>query len=494
MKKVEIKDQKSPSTNGGKKSFLNPHEVIALVLTTFICGFILLPKFTANKTSEFKASSLEDYILLGYGVSAITATGSKDSPFHTDVYFMYYEDNGTDAEYARVNDIFQYTVPKIHALSDRYNYYYTETIYPDEEGFFVDSILNHPIPNPAVVYQKTNPFPQSETRLNNLRVLNENLNKGPLEIPFDLYNLLTIGKEMTIYTNSGYNMFVGSLSSFWDQQNDLTNNDYPQLNDPRANTDEGRANRTLVDRLQSYIPLTEEEVNATLSLSTVDGKYYANFVAPGVEVGDLTITVGGIAKGYCNEIIETQMQSNELGKGVIYGGASSINALSGYIDPSLPWKLAIQSNAVANSANGFDAKAFGFSYLGAFGMSTSGGDSLWSNYYFEDDEGNIFHRHHIIDARTGEPSNYGIVDVNVLSNFLTGSRLDALTTALMCLPISEGENLLENIRQDYTAEDNDILYGAWLLQAGNTNVFNIKAEAEYIPLLSELNDVKISKI
>ncbi len=239
MKKVEIKDQKSTSTNGGKKSFLNPHEVIALVLTTFICGFILLPKFTANKTSEFKASSLEDYVLLGYGVSAITAAGSKDSPFHTDVYFMYYEDNGTDAEYARVNDIFQYTVPKIHALSDRYNYYYTETIYPDEEGFFVDSILNHSIPNPAVVYQKTNPFPQSENRLNNLRVLNENLNKGPLEIPFDLYNLLTIGKEMTIYTNSGYNMFVGSLSSFWDQQNDLTNNDYPQLNDPRANTDEG---------------------------------------------------------------------------------------------------------------------------------------------------------------------------------------------------------------------------------------------------------------
>lgn len=73
------------------------------------------------------------------------------------------------------------------------------------------------------------------TRLNNLRVINESLNLGKVEVPYDLYELLRLSCELSIKTNSAFNIFVGELSDWWNTQIDVEQTYDREHSDPMNN-------------------------------------------------------------------------------------------------------------------------------------------------------------------------------------------------------------------------------------------------------------------
>ena len=71
-------------------------------------------------------------------------------------------------------------------------------------------------------------------------------------------------------------------------------------------------------------------------------------------------------------------------------------------------------------------------------MSTSGNYTTGKSYSFIDYENQeIVYRHHILDSNTGLPSNYHR-SVTIFSETIDAAILDALSTTLVNLPIDEG--------------------------------------------------------
>lgn len=484
-----------------KKRFFSPLEIITISITVlFVIVLILTTITTGGK--EFVESNLDDYIRAGIVTEIynkpISETGraERQTPFGavSGSYQLLMEPNSSDEEVESVNNLFQFVVPKLHALSDRHNYYSEATVYPD--GYFVEAISETSIPDAAIVvsYEHANlAETKASPRINNLRVVNESLNMGPVEVPYDLYHLLQVSVDLTIQTNSAFSIFVGELSSWWNEQIDSNKTPYPLESEPLVN----ETNRTYLNKLQSYIPLTEEEINETLKFIEKDDKYYVDFSSKFATVGELSITLGGIAKGYANEVLTTCLTKAELNRGLFFGSGSSIDVLSNYFNANEGWNITVTSNSVASKENDYNTQAFGISFNNApFSLSTSGGDQIGQNYYFTTVEGLSYHRHHIIDARTGEPANYKIVDINILSSVLTSYELDALTTALMCMSVEAGEELVKQINEakaDEVGQGDVALRACWLTREKYGAPFEAFATNEYFDYVVPLNNIKISK-
>ncbi len=485
-----------------KKRFFSPLEIIAIGITILLVVVLLLTSIsTVGK--DFVESNLDDYIHAGIVTEIynkpVSETGraERQTPFGavSGSYQLLMEPNSSEEEVKSVNNLFQFVVPKIHALSDRHNYYSEATIYPD--GYFVEPLIATEIPFAAKVVSNdlaNSPEVKSSPRINNLRVINESLNMGPVEVPYDLYHLLQVSVDLTIKTNSAFNLFIGELSLWWNEQIDSNKTPYPLESEPLAN----ETNRAHLNKLQSYIPLTSEEINETLKFIEKDNKYYVDFSSAKANVGELSITLGGIAKGYANEVLVNCLTKAELNRGLFFGAGSSIDVLSHYFNANEGWNITVTSNSVASKENGYNTEAFGISFNNApFSLSTSGGDQIGQNYYFTTVEGVTYHRHHIIDARTGEPANYKIVDVNIISSVLTSYELDAITTALMCMSVEAGEELVKQINEAKAAEvgQGDVaLRACWLTREKYGAPFKAFATNEYFDYVVPLNNIKISKI
>ncbi|MCX5775660.1 MAG: FAD:protein FMN transferase [Firmicutes bacterium] len=184
-----------------------------------------------------------------------------------------------------------------------------------------------------------------------------------LEVPFDLYNILSIGKEMTILSHSDFNMFVGELSDFW---NGLIDDSDYQVEYETMDPYYYEPSRLKVERLQSVLPLSEAEVDAVLELKEENNKYYVRFNQfKDAALGEISITLGGIGKGYANDIISKKLTDLGLTHGAIVGGASSNTTLGDRYGDTV-WTWTLESPSVLSDYS------FKIIRNGAYGMSTSG--------------------------------------------------------------------------------------------------------------------------
>lgn len=497
----EVKLTNEEKTPEKKPRFFNAGEIVAIIVTFLIIVILLLTLI--DTSPPFVSSDLKtNYTALGYESNIYQQpetsgqSSYRQNPFGAvaGTYRLHYPNNTSDEEQKRVDEIFAYVTPKLHALSDRHNYYTLEAIYPD--GYSSEPLIKQQIPsNPKIMSLETanSEEVKNGTRLNNLRVINESLNLGKVEVPYDLYELLRLSCELSIKTNSAFNIFVGELSDWWNTQIDVEQTYDREHSDPMNN--EASAKRLAT--LKSYVPLNEEQIKDTLIFSEENGNYYVEFKKEGVPIGDLSITLGGIAKGYANEVIKTHLLKEELNQGLLFGSASSIDVLSPYFIPNENWKIILTSYSVGTKDNNYNKDAFGITFgKTPFSLATSAGDQFMKNYYITNKDGKTYHRHHIIDATTGEPANHQIVDVNIISTVLTSAELDALTTALMCLSLEDGQALVKAINEQYPVnnEDEVILGACWLMREKFDAPFEAFATSNYFPHLVALNNITITKI
>lgn len=356
--------------------------------------------------------------------------GSRVDAFHTEFYVAY--ENTEESILEQVKDVLDEYLVSYHKQFDRHHEYFA--ISPENEA------------RPTLEEQTNLP------RLHNLYYLNHHLDEK-VEISKPLYEILFKGKEYTLNAPEGaFNMFIGSLYDFWTP---LTQPGGNKNNDPLNN----ELKRLELERLLTFVPKTINEVNDTLLLEEQDDKYYATLKSFNeAQVGDFSISLGALAKGYMADILEDVLTKKGLVNGLLYGGASSITFLKNGIYGQ-PFKM-----NVANIIPSRNEPSFTFSRSDRYRMSTSG---TYNGFIFEHNEEKVI-RSHILNPISGYPAQKSQQLVSVLSKTLTNLELDYLTTTLIALDETSGLDYLE---EKYATEDYQFIY----LGENNEGYYAIKS-------------------
>lgn len=174
-----------------------------------------------------------------------------------------------------------------------------------------------------------------------------------------------------------------------------------------------------------------------------------------LKIHGAAIDLGGIGKGAaCDAAVQAYQEAGAKAGIVAVGG--SIGLYGEKPDGSL-WRLAVRDP----KSGGGKAEEMGILDLASGFVSTSGS---YEKMFTE----NGMTYHHILDPKTGYPSESGLVSVTVVSN--SGALSDALATAVFVLGAEKGMELLESygaggilIAQDDRVQVSDSLKDAFQL-------------------------------
>lgn len=367
------------------KTFFTPKEWLILAIASLLSAIILSSTFWLVPIQQ----GVNPYQLLAYNIDVRDRTGERLDPFYT-IFFANYEAKATEEEKQQVTTILAQEVQRLHRYGDRHHEFLSD---PDD--------VNSPI-------------------FHNLKVLNQMHGQNQwLAIDDTFYHLLSEAKAMTKFTDGAFNMFIGSVSDFWDDllDNPLYRIQYTQL-DPAYNPLQRLA---LASRMQ-YVPLTHADVDEVLELKIEDDQPFVRFnTFRQSPAGSIKITLGGIAKGFANDIIADQLSGQSFTRGYISNGTSSITTLGPrYGNAPYRWQV--------TSPHPSSEFAFTIEKPGRHSLSTSG---AYGGFRMPLGSARVL-RHHIIDPRTGYPSSQAI-ELNVISSSYPAGRLDALSTAMMTM-------------------------------------------------------------
>lgn len=180
----------------------------------------------------------------------------------------------------------------------------------------------------------------------------------------------------------------------------------------------------------------------------------------GLKYKDQAIDVGGIAKGYAADEVKKILIKNGIKSAIINLGGNIV--VLGSKTDNKPWKVGIQDPLKPRGEFAGTISAVNKSIV------TSG------NYerYFEA-EGKRYH--HIIDPRTGYPSESEIISVSVISELSIDG--DGLSTGLYIMGINKAYSLieaLEGVDAVFVTSDKKIY-----VTSGIKNNFSVANENEY---------------
>jgi thiamine biosynthesis lipoprotein ApbE len=387
------------------KSFFSPKEWFILFMSTLLSAIILSSSVWITPVQQ----GVNPYQLLAYNIDVRDRTGERLDPFYT-IFFANYEAKASIEEKQQVSDLLEQEVQRLHRYGDRHHEFLSN---PDD-------------PNSTVFH--------------NLKVLNAMHGQQQwLAIDETFFDLLSEAKAMTQFTDGAFNMFIGTVSDFWDDllDNPLYRLQYTQL-DPAYNPLQRLA---LESRIQ-YVPLTNDDVDQVLELKIEAEQPYVRFnTFRQSPAGSIKITLGGIAKGFANDIIADQLSSQELTRGYISNGTSSITTL-GPRYGNVPYRWQVTSPHPSADY------AFTIEKPGRHSLSTSG---AYAGFRMPLGSTRVL-RHHIIDPHTGYPSKQAI-ELNVISSTYPAGRLDALSTAMMTMDKTTAMQYREEIlAQGYDLE------------------------------------------
>jgi len=364
------------------QALLTPKETLILSVSVVISALILSSLFWLQPVQQ----GVNPYTLLAFNIRVEDRNGKRLDPFYT-IFFANYEAKAPQGERDEVTAMLTENVIRLHPYADRYHLFFNQ---------------------------------DRSANLTNLKILNEAYGQSEwLAIDQPFYELLTLAKEMTIFTDGAFNMFLGHVSDFWDDR--LSDPNY-RLNfrreDPAYNP---RHRRDLMQRL-SYVPLTETAVGQTLELKAEADGYFARFnTYQNAPLGALKISLGAIAKGYANDVMADRLAEAGYTRGYISNGTSSITTMGPrYGDAPYRWQL--------TSPHPSARFALTIEKPGRHSLSTSGAYTGFSMPI-----GSTRRlRHHIINPKTGYPSQQAI-EINVISSRYSAAKLDALSTAFMTM-------------------------------------------------------------
>lgn len=240
--------------------------------------------------------------------------------------------------------------------------------------------------------------------LENLYTVNQTENGVHRTVTVDAHviELLLFAKEMYGKTAGILNVGMGSVLSLWHAQRRAALADPQGAALPDGAALAAAAQHTalegvIIDKVQSTVTLTDPQ---------------------------MTLDVGAIAKGYAAERVAESMRARGLSHYLLNVGGT-VRTVGDRADGK-PWVAGVENPQTA-----------GASYLAEVrvtdkALSTSG---TYQRYYTVN--GTCYH--HIIDPKTCYPAS-GYLSVSVIAD--DTALADALSTALFCMSVEEGEALL----------------------------------------------------
>lgn len=363
-------------------NFFTAKEKMILAIATVISALILSSLVWLTPVQQ----GVNPYTLLAFNIRVEDVNGKRLDPFYT-IFFANYEAKTSSEERANVTAILTEEVQRLHPYADRHHWFASAA----GEGY-----------------------------LANLRMLNDAYGQSTwLAIDAPFYALLQEAKSLTILTEGAFNMFLGHVSDFWD---DLLSDPVYRL---RYRTMDPSFNATARKELQSRVhnvPMTAADINATLELKIEHDQPFVRFNAfQDAPLGSLKISLGAIAKGFANDVMADRLASLGYTRGYISNGTSSITTMGPrYGNVPYRWQL--------TSPHPSARFALTIEKPGRHSLSTSG---AYTGFRMPVGSTSRL-RHHIIDPKTGYPSQQAI-ELNVISSTYSAAGLDALSTAFMTM-------------------------------------------------------------
>jgi FAD:protein FMN transferase len=243
--------------------------------------------------------------------------------------------------------------------------------------------------------------------LNNIKTINDNAGKRPVQVDRRIIDLLLLAKKEDQATNGACNIAFGSVLRIWHQYreegiNDPENAQLPPMDELREAAKHTDINQVIIDEEASTVYLKDPQ---------------------------MSLDVGAIAKGYATEqVAKLAEQAGYTSALLSIGG--NVRAIGDKgIDDEL-WNVGIQNPDLDSEKQSLTTVQ-----LKDQSLVTSG---IYERYYTVNGK----NYHHIINPTTLMPSNY-YQAVSIVTK--DSGVADALSTALFNMPLEQGMAYVESL-------------------------------------------------
>lgn len=239
--------------------------------------------------------------------------------------------------------------------------------------------------------------------IKNLKSINDAAGKAPVVVDAAILELVRLAKQTYALSDGRMNIAMGSVLSIWHDCREQG------IADPEHAA------------LPSMTLLTQAAAHTDISRVVVDEMAQTVYLTD----PQLRLDVGGIAKGYAVELVAATAKADGV-ESLLISVGGNVRTI-GVRGDGKPWKAAVQSP---------DEEGLLYT-LNVSDMSlVTSGD--YQRYYTVDGK----NYHHIIDPQTRMPADY-FSSVSVLC--ADSAMADALSTALFCMPLAQGQALIKTL-------------------------------------------------
>ena len=281
--------------------------------------------------------------------------------------------------------------------------------------------------------------------VNNLKTINDNAGKQPVKVDRQIIDMLKEAKEFAEISDGAFDITIGSVLRVWHEYRDAG----IVLNSKGKNaplpTDE-ELEKAAQHCGWQYVEIDEE--NSTVFITDPD----------------VSLDVGGIAKGFAAERIGEYMDETDVAYATVNAGRN-IRTVRPKADGT-PWIIGI-----ANPADG--SGIYCTVEMDGTGSFVTSGDY---ERFFKGEDGKIYH--HIIDPATLKPADY-YHSVSIVTP--DSSAADCLSTTLFTLSIEDGKKVLEAYRK----KTGDPAEAIWIMDPDKTQDQEGKLSGGYWCVYSE---------
>ena len=247
----------------------------------------------------------------------------------------------------------------------------------------------------------------------NVKTINDNAGKAPVEVDDRILSMLELADQMYATTNGKLNIAMGSVLNIWHNYREAAeatetdaDNKLPGMDELEAAAQHCDINNVIIDEDAKTVYLADP---------------------------DMRLDVGSVGKGYAVEMACQAAEARGLTSALVSVGGN-LRAIGTKPDGS-QW-----TGGVENPWNASDLYTASSMLSGAINMSdmalVTSGD--YQRYFVVDGK----RYHHLIDPDTLWPAAY-FNSVTVLCP--DSGMADCLTTGLFCMPLEEGQKLVESL-------------------------------------------------
>lgn len=297
--------------------------------------------------------------------------------------------------------------------------------------------------------------------INNLKTVNDNAGKQAVKTDKALIKMLELAKEINTLSYGVFDITDGALLKIWHNYRTLGN-------DLNSNGEYGK------------IP-TQKELEAVRQNHGFD-KLIIDHEADTVYLSDpqVSLDVGGIAKGFTVELIAEELKAEGLTNGAVNGGGNQ--KIIGSKPDGSGFNVGIQDPRAKSLAGMITSSSIALlPDLKDVAIVTSGD---YQNFYIA--EGNRIMAH-IIDPTTLYPARH-YYSVTVIT--ADSGLADCLSTALFILDFAAGQELIKTCEEKYQTEIKALYVSETALNAKSFRA-SVNPE-EFLTPSAKLSDVVIN--